>query len=121
MSLKFLTQKLDTTVKTSVRSTVTSARYLDKIKNAGGDSDGGESLCIVKSGSKCIVGGHGPLFEAFIQNQNLQGHFGDGNFLDVFHAEYEQANLQILRYDQCFKKMSGDVSTSKFIRLLYGV
>ena len=115
MSMKSMTKKLDTTVKTSVRSTVASARYLDKIKAAGGNSDGGESLCIIKSGNKCIVGGHGNLFETFLQNQNLSGQFSDSRFLDVFHPDYESSNLQILRYDQCFKNMPNDASKSKLL------
>ena len=112
-----MTTKLDSTVKTSVRSTVSAARYLDAIKSLGGDSDGGESLCIIKSGSKCIVGGHGNIFQAFLQNKNLVGIFAEEErFLDVFHPMYETSNLQILRFDQCFKKMPGDASDSEYVQ-----
>ena len=109
-----MTTKLDSTVKTSVRSTISAARYLDLIKGAGGQSEGGESLCIIKSGDKCIVGGQGELFEKFIQEKHLSGIFnGDEKFVDVFHPMYEMSNLQIIRFDQCFKKMPGDVSDCK--------
>ena len=72
-----------------------------------------ESLCIIKSGQKCIVGGHGALFDRFLIDRNLASILPQGEFVDVFHPNYEQANLQILRFDQCFKKMPHDASKCK--------
>ena len=102
---------LESTVKTAVRSTVAAGRYLDKMKTLGSSSEGGESICIIRSGDKAIVGGHGKIFEDFVATKSLVGIFRpEESFLSVFHPDYEKSNLQILRFDQCFKKLPKDVS-----------
>ena len=57
--LKF---SLDTVVKTSVRKTVSAARYLDALKEKGAIENHGECICLIKCGDKAILGGQGEIF-----------------------------------------------------------
>ena len=109
-----LTFSLDTVLKTSVRKTVSAARYLDVLKDKGVIDSYGECICLVKCGDKAIVGGQGEIFEKFITTKNLSGSFeGDETFKSVFNPEYENSKLQILRFDQCFKKLPKDARAGK--------
>ena len=104
--LKF---SLDTVLKTSVRKTVSAARYLDVLKEKGHLEHFGECICIIKCGDKAIVGGQGEMFEEFIANKDISQSFKTPDtFKTVFNPEYENSKLQILRFDQCFKKLPKD-------------
>ena len=108
-SVEDLTFSLDTVVKTSVRKTVLAARYLDVLKEKGAIEDSGECICLIKCGDKAIVGGQGEIFEKFIATKNLCGSFDEKDtFKSVFNAQYESSKLQIVRFDQCFKKLPKD-------------
>ena len=114
-SVEQLKTTLESSVKTSVRYTVSSARHIDAIKDLGGCQDPGEAICIIRSGSKAIVGGHGNMFDQFIRTKNLNGIFNpEEEFVSVFHPSYEEANLQIMRFDQAFKKLPHDVSQHEY-------
>ena len=96
-------------VKTSVRKTVSAGRYLDVLNDKGEVDSQGECLCIIKCGDKAIVGGQGEMFEKFIATKTLSDIFNkDDVFRSVFNPEYESSKLQILRFDQCFKKLPHD-------------
>ena len=105
---------LDTVVKTSVRKTVSAARYLDALRDKGDIDNHGECLCIIKSGDKAIVGGQGEIFEAFIATKDISQCFqSESSFKSVFNPEYGTSKLQILRFDQCFKKLPKDARSGK--------
>ena len=105
---------MDTVVKTSVRKTVSAGRYLDAIQEKGGIEDGGECICIIKCGNKAIVGGQGEIFDTFVATKSLGPIFKkEDEFRSVFHPKYSESNLQILRFDQCFKKLPNDARGGK--------
>ena len=96
-------------MKTSVRKTVSAARYLDALKEKGEIENLGECICLIKCGDKAIVGGQGEIFERFIATKNVSESFSqDDVFKSVFNPDYETSKLQILRFDQCFKKLPKD-------------
>ena len=110
---------LDTNVKSTVRNTISAGRYMDKIREVDPHGHGhdlpGTSLCIVRFGEKTIVGGHGKMFDDFIQTKQLVGLFRpEDSFLSASHPKYEESNLQVLRFDQTFKKLPYDASHRKF-------
>ena len=51
------------------------------------------------------------MFEQFLRTKNLNGIFNtEEEFVSVFDPAYEDSNLQIIRFDQAFKKLPKDVS-----------
>ena len=114
-SMEDLTFSLDTVVKTSVRKTVTAGRYLDELKEKGEIEFPGECLCIIKCGDIAIAGGQGEIFETSIATKTLSSLFNSEDvFRSVFNPQYDSSKLQILRFDQCFKKLPHDARGGKF-------
>ena len=104
--LKF---SLDTVVKTSMRKTISAARYLDVLKEKGVIESNGECICLIKCGDKAILGGQGEMFDKLVATKNLSGTFDNSDeFKTVFNPDYETSKLQIIRFDQCFKKLPKD-------------
>ena len=112
-----MSNTVDTTVKSAVRNSVAATRYMEKLQEVSGQGVDGEcsSLCIIRCGEKAIVGGQGKMFSDFLASKQLTGLFRpEESYLSVSHPKYEEANLQVLRFDQCFKKLPYDASHREY-------
>ena len=95
---------------------MSAARYLDALKEKGAIDSDGECICIIKCGDKAIVEGQGELYEKFIATKSISDSFNEhDSFKSVFSPEYETSKLQILRFDQCFKKLPKDARAGKYL------
>ena len=72
-------------------------------------------MIILDLGNGCRIGGMGNIFDNFIDSKELSGYTGEGSkFASVEDDDYEDAVVQIVRFDQTFKRSCYDVTRGNF-------
>ena len=60
------------------------------------------------------------FFEKLVATKNIAGTFQEQDaFKTVFNPDYETSKLQIVRFDQCFKKLPKDARGGKLLQLVF--
>ena len=101
---------------TAIRKTIAVGRYAAKLKSLKGLTTKSEvgSMIIVELGNACRIGGMGQMFSDFISSKKITGYTGEGSeFPSLGEEGYENSPIQIIRFDQTFKRSSYDVTRGK--------
>ena len=85
-----------------------------ELLNTPNASTAGALIFLVRGDKGTTVGGHGEILKTFQETGKVTGYPGEGTPLStMFHENYGNAPLKLLRYDQTFKKYKKDVSQSE--------
>ena len=114
---EFNEETLEQMMLTAIRKTVAVGRYAEKLNALKGikTKHNVGTLVMVELGNCCKIGGMGELFKKFMELKQLSGYSGEGAHVACFGDEgYENAPLQVIRFDQTYRKSSYDVTRGKF-------
>ena len=104
----------------AVRSTIIAGRFLE-LKEAAKETDEQNTtgaIVLISDGQSTSVGGHGHIFDSFVETGRVTGFIGEGEQpISVLEDCYEASKLKIVRFDQTFLKLSYDASRRMSIEL----
>ena len=117
-----LQSTIESSTKTAVRTTIATSRFTAKrneldsrrLKGLAG------SMIMLSDGEFATVGGHGDLFERFLQTKQLSGYPGEKSpVVSILDDNYTDADLKLMRFDQTYDKLPYDASSRKFEYINY--
>ena len=102
----------------AVRATVAAARFREireKLLNSANPALAG-SFFFLHDGENGFLGGHGDVFQWFMNTRQLTEYPGEGTEIsNMFDENYSSAPLKLVRFDQAFKKLPYDVTHREYI------
>ena len=96
---------------TAMRKTIAVGRYAEKLNRLKGHQIKNPvgTVIILELGNACKVAGTGDMFKNFIKCKQISGFSGqDSNFSSIGDEGYDDSPLQIIRFDQTFRRSSYD-------------